>query len=144
MATKIQTHVLGTHTIQIEDDIVFLIQSGDYTPDDALKTHAEIEGVLYKVGRVFIMVDQRNAGVTHPDTRKTIAAWNKRHKATGAVIFGGSLASRAAATLVLGAVRLFRPDTLPTVFVETEAEARAWISAQRNKHLQKTGTHAQP
>lgn len=144
MATKIETRVIGTHHIQIEDDIVFLTQTGDYTPDDALKTNAEIEAVLYKLGRVFIMVDQSGAGVTHPETRKITAAWNKRHKATGAAIFGGSLTSRAAATLVLSAIRLFRPDLLPTIFVENEAEARAWINIQRSKHQQKNSSHARP
>jgi hypothetical protein len=142
MASKFVTHQMGTHQISVEDDIVFLQQNGDYTPDDALKTHAEIEGVLYSLGRVFILVDQSKAGITQPQTRKIIAAWNKKHKATGAAMFGGGLASRAAATLVLSAIRLFRPDLLPTVFVETEAEGRAWINAQRNKYMAKTG--AQP
>lgn len=122
---------VGSHWLSIEDDIVFLIQDGDYTLNDALKTHAEIEGVLARLGHAFVMVDQSRGGTTSPQVRRYIADWNKRHRASGAVIFGGNPIGRAAAILVLSAIRLFQPDTMPTVFTATELEARAWISAQR-------------
>ncbi|MBL9006392.1 MAG: hypothetical protein JNJ46_19205 [Myxococcales bacterium] len=133
MSTSIPsgTRPLGTHTLRIEDDVVFLVQDGDYTLDDAIKTHAEIEGVLAAKGRVFIAVDQARSGTTSPEVRRFIANWNKRHRATGAVIYGGSTMSRAAASLVLSAIRLFQPNMPPIVFTRTAEEARAWISAQR-------------
>lgn len=124
---------LGTHFLKVEDDIVFLIQDGDYTLDDAIKTHAEIEGVLGRLGRAFIMVDQSKSGSTSAEVRRFIANWNKRHRASGAVMFGGSTVGRAAATLALSAIRLLQPDTMPTVFTRTEEEARAWISSQRSR-----------
>jgi hypothetical protein len=133
MATPIEHRVIGTHRIQIEGDIVFLIQEGDYPVEDAHKPHAEIEAVLGKLGRAFILVDQTHGGQTTSAARKAITEWNKKHKASGAAIFGGGIATRAAATLVVSAVRLFRPDTMPTVFTQNEAEGRAWIAAQRAK-----------
>jgi hypothetical protein len=135
MADQVTTHVLGTHEIRIEGDTIFLIQQGDYSLDDALKTHAEIEGVLNKLGRVFVLVDQSHAGQTSPEARRSITEWNKRHRASGSAVFGGSRVSRAAATLVITAIRLFKPDTAPTIFTESEAEARAWIAERRQKLL---------
>lgn len=124
---------LGSHWLKVDGDVVFLIQEGDYTIDDAIKTHTEIEGVLARLGRAFIMVDQTNSGTTSAEVRRFITDWNKRHRASGAVMFGGSTVGRAAATLVLSAIRLFQPNTMPTVFMRTEEEARAWISSQRAK-----------
>jgi hypothetical protein len=122
---------LGTHWLKVEGDVVYLSQDGDYTLDDAIKTHAEIEGVLARLGRAFIMVDQTSSGTTSAEVRRFITDWNKRHRASGAVMFGGSTMGRAAATLVLSAIRLFQPNTMPTVFTKTEEEARAWINTQR-------------
>jgi hypothetical protein len=133
MSTQVVVRIVGTHEVHIDNDLVHLLQHGDYTLDDAIKTHAEIEAVLIKLGRAFILVDQSRAGITFPEVRKFIGDWNKKHKASGAAMYGGSLASRAAATLVLSVIRLFRPDTLPTVFMQSEAEARNWINTQREK-----------
>ena len=129
------TRKIGAHTLTVEDDVVFLALQGDYKLDDAMQTHAEIERLLSTLGRAFIAVDQTHGGATPPDARRFIADWNKRHRASGAVMFGGGLVSSAAATLVLSAIRLFQPDMLPMVFAKSELEARDWISAQRTKLL---------
>jgi len=135
MAAAADSQAIGTHTLVVEEDLVFLTQHGDYKLGDAQQVNAEVEAVLARLGRVFVLVDQRAAGTTPPDARRCLAEWNKKHKASGAAIFGGSAAARAAATLVLTAVRVFRPDSTPTIFTTTEAEARAWIAAQRTKLL---------
>ncbi len=38
-------------------------------------------------------------------------------------------------------IRIFRKDALPLVWVKGEAEARAWIAAERNKLLHSRGSH---
>lgn len=133
MAEDVISRVIGTHEIRIEGDTVLLIQQGDYTLDDAIKINAEVGAVLNKLGRVFVLVDQSRAGQTSPEARRCIMEWNKHHRASGSVVFGGSRVSRATATLVIAATRLFRPDSAPTVFMETEFEARAWITERRGK-----------
>lgn len=133
MAARVKNIIVGTHEVRVEDDIVFLIQRGDYTHDDAIKMHAEMGHLLDSIGRAFALVDQSRAGKTDPGARKMIVEWNKKYKASGSAIFGGSVVSRAAATLILSAIRLFAPDTSPVVFFSSEAEARAWIAAQRAK-----------
>jgi len=135
MSARVRTMVVGTHEVRVEEDIVYLIQKGDYTRDDAIKMHAEMGHLLNSIGRVFALVDQSKAGRTDPEARKMIVEWNKKFKASGSAIFGGSVVSRAAATLIVSALRLFAPNTSPVVFKETEAEARAWISAQRARIL---------
>lgn len=135
MSVRVKTIVVGTHELHVEEDIVYLIQKGDYTRDDAIKMHAEMGHLLNSIGRAFALVDQSRAGKTDPEARRMIVEWNKKFKASGSAIFGGGVVSRAAATLILSAIRLFVPNTSPVVFKETEAEARAWISAQRAKIL---------
>jgi hypothetical protein len=54
-------------------------------------------------------------------------------------IFGGSLAFRTVARLVLKALMLVSKQTILTLEAD-EAEARAWLTKQRNAHLaQKRG-----
>lgn len=131
MAEDVVTRMIGTHEIRTEGDTVFLIQQGDYRLDDAIRVNAEIEAVLDKLERVFVMVDQSRAGQTTPEARRCIMEWNAKHRASGSALFGGSRVSRAAATLAIAATRLFRPDSAPTVFMENESETRAWIADRR-------------
>jgi hypothetical protein len=83
------------------------------------------------VGRIFIIIDQSQAGTTPPESRRFLAEWNKRHNLGGVALFGGNAAVRALATLITTAIRLIRPSSAPMVFTANEAEARAWVAAQK-------------
>lgn len=133
MAAAVETKSVGTHQLTIEDDILFLRQYGDYILSDARLMNTELEAVLRRCGRAFVMVDQSQAGQTPPDSRRCIAEWNKEHQTSGSVVFGGSAISRAVATLVVNASRILNPRSAPIVFTHGEAEARAWIAARREK-----------
>ncbi len=135
---------VGTHLLFIEDDTVILVQNGTYHPEDARLTHEHVERLLYGLGRVFVMVDQTNAGSTVPETRRFVRDWNKRHKASGAVMFGGSGVSIAAASLAISVIRFLQSDALPVAYVKSEAEARAWITEQRDRLLSDKGRLAAP
>lgn len=134
---------VGTHTVYIEDDTVILVQNGTYHLEDARLTHEHVERILYGLGRVFVMVDQSNAGSNMPETRRFLRDWNKRHKASGAVMFGGSGMSIAAASLALSVIRFLHADALPVAYVKNEAEARAWIAQQRGRLLSNKGRLAE-
>lgn len=134
---------VGTHTVYIEDDTVILVQNGTYHLEDARLTHVSVERILYGLGRVFVMVDQTNAGPTAPDARRFLRDWNKRHKASGAVMFGGSSMSIAAASFALSVIRFLQADALPVAYMKNEEEARAWIAQQRDRLLAAKGRLAE-
>lgn len=133
-----QERRVGRHRMRTEEDVVFLGMDGDMDLDESKQIHAELERVLAEVGRAFVLVDMSHGGNTAPDARRFIAEWNRRHRVSGAVIFGGSIPQRAAATLVFAAIRLFRPGMFQLAMLKTEAEARAWIDEQRSKLLART------
>ena len=133
MAAAVEIKSVGTHQLTIEDDVLFLRQYGDYILSDARQMNVEMEAVIRRCGRAFVMVDQSQAGQTPPDARRCIAEWNKEHQTAGSVIFGSSAISRAVATLVVNASRILNPRGSPIVFTQSEAEARAWIASRREK-----------
>ncbi|MFO0573020.1 MAG: STAS/SEC14 domain-containing protein [Polyangia bacterium] len=131
----VTSQMVGKHTMTIEEDIVFLTMDGDMDLENAQTFHEQIEKVLTRLKRVFVLVDMTRARNTTPDARRFVAEWNRKHRASGAAIFGGSVTQRAAAALTFAAIRIFRPSLLPIATLKTEAEARAWISEQRTKLL---------
>lgn len=133
MAAAGEFRSIRTHQLRVEEDVVFLVLSGDFTLSDAQQVNAAIEAVLLQLGRVFVLVDQTHAGKTTPEARRCFAEWNRQHRPSGSVLFGGSVAARAVASLVVAAIRLFRADSAPTVFTASQGEARAWIAAQRSQ-----------
>lgn len=141
-AAQQSTHerFVGRHRLRTEGDVVFLQMDGDMVLDESKQIHAELERVLAEVGSVFVLVDMSYGRNTAPDARRFIAEWNRRHRVSGAVIFGGRVPQRAAATLVFAAIRLFRPGMFPLAMLKTEAEARAWIVEQRSKLPARTRT----
>lgn len=122
---------LGTHALFIEGDTVVLVQNGDYRLDDAVKTHEHIEKVLYSVGRVFVLVNQANAGSTDAEVRRFLAEWNKHHRVSAAAIFGGGAVAQKASALAVSVIRFLRRDPVPFGFFATERDARAWLAKQR-------------
>lgn len=135
-----QDRLVGRHRLCTEADVVILRMDGDMVLDESKQIHAELERVIEEHGRVFVLVDMSQGRNTAPDARRFIAEWNRRHRVSGAVIFGGSVPQRAAATLVFTAIRLFRPSMFPLAMLKTEAESRAWIEEQRSKLLARTSS----
>jgi hypothetical protein len=123
---------VGAHSLFIEGDTLFLVQNGAYNLEDAQRTHAHVEKVLYGVGQAFVVVDQSRAGTTSGEARRFIAEWNKKHTVSAAAIVGGTAIARTAASLVLSVIRFIRPEPMPVAFFRTEREARAWIAKQRD------------
>jgi hypothetical protein len=131
MAAAVESKRIGMHEIRIEGDLLYLIQHGDYTLSDAQAVNGEVEALLARLGRAYVMVDQTHAGKTPPEARRCLVEWNRKHVVNGAVIFGGSAAARAVATLVLNAVRIFQSSAVPMQFAASEADSRAWIEKLR-------------
>jgi hypothetical protein len=131
MAAVFESKRIGTHEIRLEGELLYLIQHGDYTLSDAQAVGREIEVLLQHRGRAYVIVDQTDAGKTPPEARRALVEWNQKHHISGAVIFGSSGAARAMATLVLSALRIIQRGAAPIWFVDSEADARAFIEKLR-------------
>jgi hypothetical protein len=129
----------GKHSYYQEDDTYFLLLAGSLELSDAIAIHDQLALILQEHGRLFVVVDGRRGdrqGSSKPDVRRYIADWNRRHRATGVAVFGdhGPI-TRTVMTMIFAAIRVFRSDALPLALVQDEAEARAWIAAERTKLL---------
>lgn len=102
--------------------------------DDTKAVHAELEAILRRHHRVFVIVDYRDGAGATPESRRWIGEWNERHRATGVAIFGNiSTASRTIISTLFTVIRFCRKSSLPLVLVRNEAEAVEWVATQRSK-----------
>ncbi len=123
----------GAHEISFEAPDLFVVRvRGDVVLADVEHMFAELRRLAAGADRVFWMTDIVQLGTISPDARKR-AARSPEMPIEGAVICGGSLLQRMAATLALNASRLLRGSRplKPVLFTTTEAEGRAWVAAQR-------------
>jgi hypothetical protein len=85
-------------------------------------------------GRVFLLAQvSGEMGTVSPESRRWIAEWGKRHHIDGLALSGGSAVGRALTLLIVTAVNLLRKAPTALTFVQSEAEARAWVAAQRQR-----------
>lgn len=121
----------GRHVITSEGDIQSIKLRGTLSIDDASAFHAVLEESVRRHGTAYVLADASQGVSVPPETRRWIAEWNQSHHVSGVAIYGSSLVARTLLTLVLQAIAFLRRNPVPSVFVKTEAEARAWIAEQR-------------
>lgn len=96
-----------------------------------------LKAISERVGQsVFWLSDVRKMSALTPEARQATAKVSKspdvRVALRGSAIFGAAFTTRVLVTLMVRAVRALNPDKLrPLAFVETEAEARAFLAVQR-------------
>lgn len=133
MPAEEQTKRVGAHQLVFEQDLVLVRVRGDYNLPDAQQVGDELAALMGRQGRVYILVDLTQAGTIPPESRRFLAEWNKQYTLGGVANFGGGAAIRLLSTLLMNAYRLIRPEGAPLVYVGSEAEARAWVAAQRQQ-----------
>jgi len=123
---------VGNHSFRTEPPDVFSIRySGDVLRAEAEEMTDAYEQ-FYKEGRrIYLLLDLTRIGAIPAESRKLAAARAARRKNEHAVFFGASFTMRLVTRLVTKAIALARGEPDFSVFVATEAEARAWIEAQR-------------
>jgi len=123
----------GKHQHRFEPpDLYFIRMHGDVSADDML---AQIDalGALSKCSEhgIYWLCDVRNMGALTQEARRAAAGAGKgelRSVLRGSAVFGAAFSTRVMVTLLARAVRLLNPSKLrPLAFVETEAEARAFL-----------------
>ena len=122
---------LGAHSVSREGDLHLIKMEGGLSQEEAETFHKGVARTLARYGSAYVLVDSRRASSIAPLTRRWIAEWNKSHQVSGVAIYGSSLVVRTVLTLVLNAIALLRSQAVPSAFLKTETEARAWIAGLR-------------
>ena len=125
---QIQT---GAHTAEVEDDLVLLRLIGDLSEPECVRILAAAEAVQSVYGYHLGLSDLRSFGTMSPEARRYLGVWSKRYSLGVNASFGGSAMAFAIATLIHRAVSMIRRQESKFAFFKTEAEARAWLYAQR-------------
>lgn len=124
---------VGLHTIARERDLNIIRLRGPLNLDEAKVFHVMVEGSLRQYGSAYVMVDATESMSLAPEARRWIAAWNQQHHVNGAAIYGSGAIMRTLLTLLLNAISLLRRQSVPSVFVKSESDARAWLAALPRK-----------
>ena len=128
---------IGRHTTFFEPpDILFMRLSGPVSEEEA----KEIDRVhlAWAAGhpRVFFLLDLSGLESIDPEGRKDASRTVRELPLAGVAIYGAPMKARVLAKLVFTAMNLFKAssaDRFPIEFVDTEAEARAWIEERRRE-----------
>jgi hypothetical protein len=126
---------VGPHQVSIEPpDIVHLHLYGDVEVEHFQVFFQAMDSLAQSTTRtVYILRDATHGGVVTSATRKYIAQKADMTRVAAIVSYGASFHARTVLTMVSRAMRLIN-DRIPlTGFFETEAEARSWIAAHRDK-----------
>ena len=122
---------VGNHKVRVEGDIVFSRWQGVGSLAEIQAYHAIVERVIAERGQVYCLIDMSNTGRPTPEARQWMTEWSRRFHVNAVAGFGASFAVRVAVTLMMRAVRFFKGSEFLTEFFETEAEARAFLAAER-------------
>lgn len=129
----------GKHRHRFESpDIYYSCIDGDVSGSDMLAQIHALKGISERQGHsIYWLADVRRMGSLTPEARQATAKVSKttniRAALRGSAIFGAAFTTRVIVSLMVRAVRALNPDKLrPLAFVETEAEARAFLALQRD------------
>lgn len=133
------TRSIGAHHLDEEGDLIKLEFHGDITLPDIQQILSAISDMIARQGTFGVLANAAQMGTMTPAARRHVGSFTDAHHGYGAAILGASLPVRAVMTLVTRAVEIFRRHELPggIQFFKTEAEARAWLDAQRQRLIKK-------
>lgn len=123
----------GPHQVELDGDLVITRLRGTLTLEHMQKWCYIADGVIAEYGEIFSIGDYRGAGSILPQARRWVGEWSGSAQIRGMAFFGASPLLRVVMMMIARAGALLRKFMAPTVFVATEAEARAWVKEQRAK-----------
>ncbi|MRG90797.1 hypothetical protein [Polyangium spumosum] len=120
---------IGPHRVWIEPPDVLRTQiRGDITVEHVMALLDVIDGFPPRV-RVYILRDARQTGVPTREAREALVKNLPVERVAAVVTYGASFQVRAILMMLSHAMRVLRPSHPRFVFVETEADARAFLQA---------------
>lgn len=81
---------------------------------------------------VLMLCDARRMGTVPAPTRKAMADGFRPVRFIAIAVFGASFTVRVISTLAMKSIQIVNRQVYPVEFFATEAEARAWLVAQRD------------
>lgn len=123
---------IGKHQVEIEGDTLLVRWVGIPSLAELQQVGALNEQVIAQQGRVFYVMDMRQAGVPSPEARSYLRSWAVGKPIIGPVVFGMSLPIRAILTMILRGMQLKNKyKRFESAFVKDETEARSWVAKVR-------------
>lgn len=135
------SYQIGPHELKLEPpDIVFVSVVGIVTEAQAAELLTQSDRWAAQRDHQFWLVDASKLRHIEPAARRLAATWPISGSHWGTAAFGVSFAQRLLARLLLSAARILRGQVEIMVLVETEAEARDWITVERTSRQRSAAT----
>ncbi len=129
----VQVYEFGPHRCEIEPpDIAHVHYSGDVSIAHVKQIDTLLLNAL-QADAVYLLRDARSGGIQSGDTRTFMARKPTISRLIAVVTYGASFHARTITTMTRTASLALTHTGPELVFVETEAEARAWIEDDRRR-----------
>ena len=123
---------IGPHLCQIDGDMVRWQPRAEIAGRDAEQVCAHILAINARLGYALYLIDARGNFPVGYDARRVYARLLRSERPNLATAhFGGSMATRTAAHLLLNAARLFSGAQIHMRYFATGPEALLWLAEQR-------------
>lgn len=129
----VREYLLGHADVRVEQDFVSVRLHGGMTPEQLLRAQALLRELHEQQGRVFILLDLKDAERAPPAMRRAISQMFADAAPVALGVHGGSLEQRAAHELLMGAVTGMSGRRPNVAYFPSEAEARAWLETERRR-----------
>ncbi|WP_234023204.1 STAS/SEC14 domain-containing protein [Sorangium cellulosum] len=113
------------------EGILYVSVHGDLSVGIACSIAEASQRIAGSGREVLVLADVRRMNAIPHDVRKLMASGTLRARHDAVAIVGASFAVRVVATLTSRSLSLLTSRSYPFDFFATEAEARAWLLAQR-------------
>ncbi|MDI1431081.1 STAS/SEC14 domain-containing protein [Polyangium sorediatum] len=124
---------IGPHLVWIEPpDVLHTRIDGDITREH-VKELLDALGTFPRAERIYILRDARGGGMPTREAREALIKGLPLDRLAAVVSYGASFQARTLLTMLDHAMRVLRPGKTRFVFFETEAEARAFLEADRTR-----------
>jgi hypothetical protein len=128
---------IGDHLFRVyEPDVFFMRLRGDIGALDVIQMLTECDRIAADRPPLFWVNDAAELGDIPVEARTIASKAHTDASVAAYIIFGAKFNQRLAATLLVKSAAFFRRPggDVPVVFLDTEADARAWIAAHRREH----------
>ncbi|WP_437509326.1 STAS/SEC14 domain-containing protein [Sorangium sp. So ce1099] len=113
------------------DGILHVAVNGDLSEEIARSIAAASRRMAESGREVLVLADVSRIKAIPPGVRKLMASGAVAARHDAVAVLGASFTLRVVATLTSRSLRLLTSRSYPVEFFATEAEARAWLLAQR-------------
>ncbi len=126
---------VGDTDIRIEEDLIFVRPHGSMTQEQLPQLTELLEGLHAQHGQLFLLADLKEGKNLGPAMRRAVSQVMGAIAPAAMAVFGANIEQRAMHALVMGAVTGVSGQRPNVEYFRTEAEARQWLAAERQRLL---------